>query len=191
MPSSPEQNRKNALKSTGPKSDRGKAIARHNSVKHGLLCQKLPVLLTEDRKSFDDMVASLTAKYQPDDPIEYLLVERIAMGWVRLRRLWGVEAAAGDVEILKIKQKLSAKASELEKRRIAKQLGEAEVYAAGLSLNSEQLGRYERIITLQLNDSIEKLEEIKRKQRELYERMGSFGLGQFVCDRLKYHADNG
>ncbi|MBD1925145.1 hypothetical protein H6F74_02435 [Trichocoleus sp. FACHB-90] len=190
MPSSPEQNRKNALKSTGPRSDRGKAIARHNSVKHGLLATKPPMLCTEDREWFDAMVAGLIEKYQPRDPIEYLLIETISMGWLRLRRLWGIEAAVGDVAILKIKQKLSGKSSELEKRRITKQLAEAETSAAGLSLSGEQLARYERLISLQLNDAIEKLEEIKRKERELYGSMGSFGVGQFLCDSLQYHVDN-
>ncbi|MBD2007001.1 MULTISPECIES: hypothetical protein [Cyanophyceae] len=191
MPSSPAQNRKNSLKSTGPRTDRGKAIVRHNSVKHGLLATKPPMLCTEDREWFDAMVAGLIEKYQPRDPIEYLLIETISMGWLRLRRLWGIEAAVGDVAILKIKQKLSGKSSELEKRRITKQLAEAETSAAGLSLSGEQLARYERLISLQLNDAIEKLEEIKRKERELYGSMGLSGIGQFVSDRLQYHVDNG
>ncbi|MBD1923018.1 hypothetical protein H6F77_18360 [Microcoleus sp. FACHB-831] len=191
MPSSPEQNRKNALKSTGPRSDRGKAIVRHNNLKHGLLATKPPVLCTENRQWFDAMVAGLIEKYQPRDPIEYLLIETISMGWLRLRRLWGIEAAVGDVAILKIKQKLSGKSSELEKRRITKQLTEAETSAAGLSLSGEQLARYERLISLQLNDAIEKLEEIKRKERELAASMGLLGITQFMSDRLSYDVDNG
>ncbi|MBD1942493.1 hypothetical protein H6F50_09015 [Coleofasciculus sp. FACHB-712] len=189
MACSAQQSRINGAKSQGATSERGKAIARHNSVKHGLLATKPPTLLTEDRQWFDDMMASLVEKYQPNDPIEHLLIERIAMGWLRLRRLWGVEAALGDVAILKIRQRLSTKASELERRRIAKQLGDAEISAAGLSLSGEQLGRYERIITLQLNDAIEKLEEIKREQRELAASMGSSGITQFICDRLRYGID--
>ncbi len=191
MPSSPEQNKKNALKSTGPKSDRGKAIARHNGVKHGLLATKPPLLCTDDQEWFDAMVAGLIDKYQPRDPIEYLLVETISMGWLRLRRLWGIEAAVGDVGILKIKQKLSGKSSELEKRRLSKQLADAETSAAGLCLTTEQLSRYERLISLQLNDAIEKLEEIKRKERELAASMGLLGIGQFMSDRLGYDVDNG
>ncbi|WP_348239605.1 hypothetical protein [Trichocoleus sp. Lan] len=189
MPSSPKQNAKNALKSTGPTTTRGKSIVRHNGVKHGLLATKPPVLCTEDRQWFDEMTTSLINKYQPTDPIQYLLVETISVGWLRLRRLWGIEAAIGDVEILKIRQRLSGKTSELERRRLTKQLGDAEISAAGLSLSGEQLARYERLISLQLNDAIEKLEEIKRKERELYGSMGLVGMTQFVCDRIRYHID--
>ncbi|MBD1895916.1 hypothetical protein [Coleofasciculus sp. FACHB-129] len=190
MSCSAEQSRLNGAKSRGAISKRGKAIARHNSVKHGLLAKKPPVLLSEDRRWYEELTASLIDKYQPNDPIEYLLVETITMGWLRLRRLWGIEAAVGDVAILKIKQQLSTRTSELEKRRTAKQLGEAQLSAAGLSLSGEQLARYERIITLQLNDAIEKLEEIKQKEREMYARMGSLGLGEFMCDRLSYGVDS-
>ena len=112
------------------------------------------------------------------------------MGWLRLRRVWNIEAAQGDAAILKVRQRLSAKASELERRRLAKQLGEAELVAAGLSLNGEQLSRYERLISLELNNSIAKLEEIKQEQRDLAASMGSSGLTQFICDRLKYYAEN-
>lgn len=189
MSSSAEQNRKNALKSTGPRSDRGKAIVRHNNLKHGLLATKPPVLCTEDRQWFDELTTSLINKYQPTDPIQYLLVETISMGWLRLRRLWGIEAAIGDVAILKIKQKLAGKSSELEKRRITKYLADAETSAAGLSLSGEQLARYERLISLQLNDAIEKLEEIKREERKIYGSMGLSGITQFMSDRLRYHVD--
>jgi hypothetical protein len=38
-------NQQNALKSTGPKTDEGKAIAARNSLKHGLLAKE--VVITE------------------------------------------------------------------------------------------------------------------------------------------------
>ncbi len=36
-----QANRRNALKSTGPKTPEGKAAVRHNATKHGLLSQEV------------------------------------------------------------------------------------------------------------------------------------------------------
>jgi len=35
----------------------------------------------------------LIDEYQPVSLTEHLLVQQVAMGWLRLHRLWGVEAA--------------------------------------------------------------------------------------------------
>lgn len=50
------------------------------------------------------MVQGLINYYQPDGPIEHFLIQQIAMGMVRQYRLWTVEAAIANIEILKSQQ---------------------------------------------------------------------------------------
>ena len=102
MVASPEICRANGRKSRGPATQRGKAIASKNATKHGVLAKSPPILITEDIASFQEMVQSLVSEYQPQGATEYLLIQQVAMGWLRLHRLWGVEAAIVNVEILKM-----------------------------------------------------------------------------------------
>jgi hypothetical protein len=101
MVCSPEQARLNGSKSKGATSRRGKAIASRNATKHGLLARQPPLLVTEDLSTFEGIVQGLIDHYQPGSPIEHFLVQQIAMGMVRQRRLWAAEAAIANVEILK------------------------------------------------------------------------------------------
>src|SRR5918997_2935450 len=84
-------NQRNALKSTGPKTPKGKAAIRHNALKHGLL--SLEVLLPgEDKAALKELGESLKDELQPVGQLENLLVERIIAAYWRLRRLGRVEA---------------------------------------------------------------------------------------------------
>ena len=50
-----EANRRNAQKSTGPKTDEGKARVRRNAFKHGMTARTImPVLPQEDPKELED-----------------------------------------------------------------------------------------------------------------------------------------
>ncbi len=71
------------------------------------------------------------------------------------------------------------------------ELFRADRAAPELCLSTEQLCRYERITILQLNDVIEKLEEINRKEREFMASIGLSGLLEFLCGWLRYVANSG
>jgi hypothetical protein len=86
-----EANRRNALKSTGPKSPEGKAAVRLNAIKHGLLSREV-LLPGEDEDALRVLAESLRAELQPVGEFEYLLVDRITSLLWRLRRLGRVEA---------------------------------------------------------------------------------------------------
>ncbi len=101
MVSSPEISRLNGSKSRGPVTERGKTIASRNATKHGLLAQKPPLLVTEDLETFEGLVQGLIDQYQPESPVEHFLVQQVAMGMLKQYRLWSVEAAIANVEILK------------------------------------------------------------------------------------------
>ena len=87
-----EANRRNALKSTGPKTPEGKAAVRLNAVTHGLLSRE-GLLPGEDEDALRDLGERLRAELQPEGELENLLVDRIiAAYWRLLRRLGRVEA---------------------------------------------------------------------------------------------------
>src|SRR5829696_3481263 len=86
-----EANRRNALKSTGPKTPEGKDAVRLNALKHGLLSQEI-LLPGEDEEALMELGQSLSAELQPVGELESLLVDRIISAYWRLRRVGRVEA---------------------------------------------------------------------------------------------------
>src|ERR671912_3031755 len=86
-----DANRRNARKSTGPKTPEGKAAVRHNATKHGLLSQEV-LIPGEDEGALKELGERLRAELQPVGEMESLLVERIIDATWRLRRLSRLEA---------------------------------------------------------------------------------------------------
>ena len=79
-----EANRANAQKSTGPRTEQGKARSRANPWKHGLTASML-VITGEEPEEFDELRAALIASYDPQSPWECELVERLVGIFWRLR----------------------------------------------------------------------------------------------------------
>jgi len=78
-------NRRNALRSTGPRSPEGKALVARNPIKHGLLARQ-DVISSESQAEFDLYRRLILAELAPATPMESLLTERIVtLSW-RLRR---------------------------------------------------------------------------------------------------------
>src|SRR5262245_41415622 len=84
-------NRANASRSTGPKTETGKALSRMNACKHGLTSQAI-VIGDEDPKEFERLRAELEEEYNPRLGIESELVERLAVLMWRMRRVPTLEA---------------------------------------------------------------------------------------------------
>ena len=87
-----EANRKNAKRSTGPKTPSGKARSSMNARKHGLTGKNI-VIGDEDPKEFDALRAALEHDFQPGTAVESELVDRLAGLLWRLRRVPAIEAA--------------------------------------------------------------------------------------------------
>ena len=86
-----EANRSNAKKSTGPKTDEGKAKSSINALKHGLTSQR--VWLTEEEEGeFKDFRLGLLDELEPIGSLETQFVCRIAAQMWRLARVPGIEA---------------------------------------------------------------------------------------------------
>jgi len=86
-----EANRRNALKSTGPRTPEGKAAVRLNALRHGLRSEEI-LLPGEDEQALRELGERLRDELQPAGALENLLVERIIASYWRLSRLGRVEA---------------------------------------------------------------------------------------------------
>ena len=85
-----EANRRNSLRSTGPKTNNGKQRASQNAVRHGLTAETVitPLEDPEDYKAFEQAV---TADYEAETALERELVLRLASLLWRLRRATSIE----------------------------------------------------------------------------------------------------
>jgi len=84
-------NRQNALRSTGPKTPRGKAIAKMNALKHGLLSSQV-LIAGEKARDLAELGQRLRAELRPAGELEQLLVDRIIAAVWRLKRCLRLEA---------------------------------------------------------------------------------------------------
>ena len=88
-----EANRKNAEKG-GVKTPEGKAIVKYNALKHGLLAKEVVISLgegTEDPEEFNSLLDDLKEQFSPVGTLEEMLVEKIAVSYWRLRRVYRYE----------------------------------------------------------------------------------------------------
>jgi hypothetical protein len=92
-----EANRRNALKSTGPRTEPGKQASRCNAVRHGLTAETVIGALedAEDYKSFE---AAITADYDAQSAVERELVLRLASVLWRLRRATTMETGLFEIQ---------------------------------------------------------------------------------------------
>lgn len=86
-------NRRNARKSTGPRTDAGKARSSRNATGYGIFCQSL-VLPGEDKQMLEMLRTSLIHEHRPQNVTELFLVDRMASAMWRLRRIQAAEADA-------------------------------------------------------------------------------------------------
>jgi hypothetical protein len=85
-------NRKNAQKSTGPKSAAGKEIVSQNARTHGLLSRNL-IIEGESQEEFSELLSLLADEFEPVGLVEHALVERVGIALWRQRRLVRAESA--------------------------------------------------------------------------------------------------
>jgi hypothetical protein len=81
-----EANRRNALRSTGPKTPEGKAAVRYNALQHGLRARSI-LLPGENSEDLRQLCENLEADWQPQNRTEQLLVEQMAVAQWKLARL--------------------------------------------------------------------------------------------------------
>ncbi len=81
-----EANRRNAQKSTGPKSEEGKSRSRLNGLKHGMRANLL-ILPGEDAEAFQARANAWTDDLKPRNDVEQYLVDRAVQASWQLDRI--------------------------------------------------------------------------------------------------------
>lgn len=84
-------NQQNALKSTGPQTDKGKSIVSQNALKHGILSKE--VFIDEGMKNdFFKLKESFYLQFEPQGQLEHFLLDRVISSAWRLALLIRIEA---------------------------------------------------------------------------------------------------
>ena len=89
-----QANRKNALRSTGPRTVRGKRIVARNAIKHGFLAREAVITAGEGKETleeFQSLIDGLGEYYAPVGVVEELLVQTVATCWWRKARVLRAE----------------------------------------------------------------------------------------------------
>jgi hypothetical protein len=92
-----ESNRRNAQKSTGPKTESGKQRASQNAVRHGLTAETV-IKLIEDPNDYHAFEMAVTADFDPDSAVERELVLQLASLLWRLRRATSIETGLFQIQ---------------------------------------------------------------------------------------------
>lgn len=75
-----------AVRRGGPRTPEGKARSALNALRHGLRAARFALLPHEDAEAFRELVEGLRLAHAPDDPVELLYVDAIAVAiWRELR----------------------------------------------------------------------------------------------------------
>ncbi len=145
-----ESNRRNAQKSTGPRTDAGKRRAALNGLKYGhytvpRTMEQSMLLLGEDPLEFQAFRESLLASRQPADAVERMLVEDIAMLAWKKRRLNRAQEGLQlrSLEMLELDRHRRA----LEVGRETADISQEEVLKSGLRRAPRSPGRFGEILS--------------------------------------------
>jgi len=151
-------NRRNAKKSSGPRTAEGKRRSSRNAISHGLFCNDL-VLKGESQELFEEMRNRLLVELSPQTLLELMICDRIITAQWKLRRLNTVELMTHDINAQSMVMKSIYDSDEAQ---IRKQEDEAEVAEEEMD---EKLTRVSKILRSpwpqQLDDMCGLMEEFK------------------------------
>jgi hypothetical protein len=82
-----EANRRNAKRSTGPRTEKGKDASKLNAIRHGLLAKSVVVPNLENEEEWQDFRKGVLASLNPVGRLQEELAERIAQILWRVRRV--------------------------------------------------------------------------------------------------------
>lgn len=91
-------NRRNAVRSTGPRTAAGKLQSRRNAYRHGLTAETVIPSL-EDAEAYREIEAGLFAEFAPATPLQQQLVARLASLLWRLRRTSSIESGLYEAQL--------------------------------------------------------------------------------------------
>jgi hypothetical protein len=198
-----ESNRRNALRSTGPKTEAGKQRSSKSAVRHGLTAETViePLEDPEDYKAFEQ---AITADYDAETAVERELVLRLASLLWRLRRstlietgllhiesevlqvvaalqigrsanaVRSLDACSGDYSVNSEAVTIAATKPELPARETGLDIAQRFLRLSNLDNNVfERLGRYEMALWRQVRQTLFTLERIRRRSSDRSRRRQS------------------
>ena len=210
-----EANRRNAMKSTRPKSEAGKEQSRRNAVRHGLTAETVVDVLEdpEDYRAFEIAVAS---DFDVQTAAERELVLRLASLLWRLRRATAIDTGLlqipGDIDKvpnLRTAEQVNKTTGVVQIGQFAQMHDHEEDESAGqpaLALNSEisrrflrldpgsieRLGRYETALWRQAYQVIFVLDYLRRQHLDLkWLPRPSSSIGRFRPPRSMFPKGSG
>jgi hypothetical protein len=98
-----EANRRNALKSTGPRTEAGKETSRRNAVRHGLTAETI-IGAMEDAEDYTAFEEAIAADYNAQSAVERELVLRLASLLWRLRRATMMETGLFELDVQHLRE---------------------------------------------------------------------------------------
>jgi hypothetical protein len=180
-------NRRNAQRSTGPRTEAGKARSAKNATTHGTFCADL-LLPGEDEEELRALQRGIYTSFSPQDFMERELVDRIVAAQWRLRRLRGSET-----EVLRVRSygDVQATARQVDGfvERYLQQLheadhdarlaGEPETVSPALALAQDfgdfgsriidRLSRYQQRLEQSVHRASRELRQLRNDRREMGE----------------------
>ena len=145
-------------KQTGPKTAEGKAKSSRNALKHGLTSTRMFVFENEIEEIWEEMLEHSTARLQPRDECERMIVIDIAHAQWRLRRARTWESGLIDLEMQEQFDEMQAKYSPVDEA-----IRQSRAFK-GLSDNSnalENLKRYETSARRAFKAGLAALEQLR------------------------------
>ena len=91
--------RANGARSRGPVTPEGRTRYSKNAIKHGLSSRAI-VLSNESESDFEKLLESYLAQFNPQSEIEASLVQQLVAARWRMERVWAVETALLDLEMV-------------------------------------------------------------------------------------------
>jgi hypothetical protein len=162
-------NRRNAQRSTGPRTEEGKKAVRLNAVKHGMTA-KVIVLAHESAVDYHEIRATLIEDYAPATSKELMLVDQIAAGYWRTIRARRFETALFDEQIVAKKR--------YHRKDLAPNAGQDDRVAAAVlqEIEPKELDNYFRYDGTISRDyyrainTLEKMQAARRREEDRQER---------------------
>jgi len=168
-----QANRRNAQKSTGPKTAEGKAVVAQNALKHGLFAHE-NVIKCEKQADFDRFREELLMGLSPVGGVEAMLAERVvSLSW-RLKR---VERMSNEVLDVKIAQATAGSWDQSRRREagLAEDSGDGqpELILGWATIRDfadaqvlERLLLYEKRIESSLYKAMSELQKLQRMRKQ-------------------------
>lgn len=149
-------NRRNAQKSTGPRTTEGKETVSRNAVTHGLT-SALPRVLPQEMELYRELQAMLCEEFDPQGVRESLALDRIVLCFLRLHRVGHIEAS---VLMARCRQVTTPPSYDTSREIPPPEevLGRAYHLSSG---DLKRLSRHERQLERSLNDAIHELERLQ------------------------------